>query len=379
MRRSALCCPGYTRNPYALDRVTAGSSGGTAAAVAANLGLIGLGTDTGNSIRGPSSHTALVGIRSTMGLTSRDGIIPLYFDRDVGGPMTRTVEDAVRVLDVIAGYDPADSVTIPAQERKATSYAAHLKREGLNGKRIGVLRQISNTTTTDSLVLVRFHQVIADLRRGGATVVDSVVIVELDTLRGALFCGRFKPDINNYLASLGTTAPVKSLDEILRSRRFHPSIELRLRDFQEFTSIDEDRACQQTRSNVPVFQAGVRKAMQQHQLDALIYPTWNNPPRRIGDLSSPHGNNSARISPPTGFPAITVPMGTVPAKLPDGAPPASRDPRLASVAPVSTPLPVGLQILGDAWTEPVLIEIAYAYEQLTKHRRPPPLFPEISR
>src|SRR5215472_12151847 len=102
--------PGYTRNPYALDRVPAGSSGGTAAAVAANFGAVGLGTDTGNSIRGPSSHTSLVGIRSTMGLTSRDGIVPLFLNRDIGGPMARTVADAVAVFDVIAGYDPADQV-----------------------------------------------------------------------------------------------------------------------------------------------------------------------------------------------------------------------------------------------------------------------------
>ncbi len=360
--------PGYTRNPYALDRVTAGSSGGTAAAVAANLGLVGLGTDTGNSIRGPAAHTALVGIRSTMGLTSRDGIVPLYADRDIGGPMSRTVEDAVRVFDVIAGYDPADSVTAPARERKAASYAAHLNADGLRGKRIGVLRQVSNTASTDSQVLARFNQAVADLRRGGATVIDSVVIAELDTLRGSLFCGRFKPDINAYLASLGPNAPVKSLEEIIRSRRFHASIELRLRDFQEFTSIEEDRNCQQARVNVPILQAGVRKVMQEQRLDALIYPTWNNPPRRIGDLSSPHGNNSARISPPTGFPAITVPIGAVNAEIPAEGPGGRRG-RTAEA------LPVGLQILGDAWSEPTLIEIAYAYEQLTRHRKAPALFP----
>lgn len=342
--------PGYTRNPYALDRVTAGSSGGTAAAVAANLGLIGLGTDTGNSIRGPSAHNALVGIRSTMGLTSRDGIIPLYADRDVGGPMTRTVEDAVRLFDVIAGYDPADPVTAPAQHLRPPSYLGSLKRDGLRGKRIGVLRQVSNTTTTDSQVLARFNQAIADLRRGGATLADSVTIAELDTLRGSLFCGRFKTDINAYLASLGDKAPVKSLEDIIRSRRFHPSIELRLRDFQTFTSIDEDNACRQARTNVPVLQTAVQKLLREQQLDALIYPTWNNPPRRIGDLNTPHGNNSPRISPPTGFPSITVPMGSV-----------------------ANQLPVGLQILGDAWSEPALIEIAYAYEQLTKHRQPPAL------
>jgi Asp-tRNA(Asn)/Glu-tRNA(Gln) amidotransferase A subunit family amidase len=127
--------PGYTRNPYALDRVTAGSSGGTAAAVAANFGAVGLGTDTGNSIRGPASHTSLVGIRSTMGLTSRDGIVPLFLDKDIGGPMARTMADAVAIFDVIAGYDPADKVTAASQGNRAASYLAFLDKDGVRGMR----------------------------------------------------------------------------------------------------------------------------------------------------------------------------------------------------------------------------------------------------
>src|SRR5213594_3656499 len=134
--------PGYTRNPYALDRVTAGSSGGTAAAVAASLGAVGLGTDTGNSIRGPSSHTSLVGIRSTMGLTSRDGIVPLFLDKDVGGPMARTVADAVAIFDAIAGYDPADSVTAASHGKRADSYMKFLDKDGVRGARLGVVRQL---------------------------------------------------------------------------------------------------------------------------------------------------------------------------------------------------------------------------------------------
>ena len=131
---------GITRNPYDLSRVPAGSSGGTAAAVAANLGVIGLGTDTGNSIRGPSSHNGLVGIRSTIGLTSRDGIIPLFLRNDIGGPMCRTVEDAVRVLEVIAGHDPQDPVTEDSVGRAEDSYLKFLDKDGLKGARIGVFR-----------------------------------------------------------------------------------------------------------------------------------------------------------------------------------------------------------------------------------------------
>ena len=160
--------PGYTRNPYALDRVTAGSSGGTAAAVAANFGAVGLGTDTGNSIRGPSSHTSLVGIRSTMGLTSRDGIVPLFLDKDIGGPMARTVADAVAIFDVIAGYDPADPVTAASQGKRADSYMKFLDKDGVRGTRLGVVRQLFTPPNTDPDVMKRMEQALADLRRLGA-------------------------------------------------------------------------------------------------------------------------------------------------------------------------------------------------------------------
>ncbi|MBI2073822.1 MAG: amidase [Gemmatimonadetes bacterium] len=348
--------PGYTRNPYALNRVTAGSSGGTAAAVAACFGTVGLGTDTGNSIRGPSSHNALVGIRSTMGLTSRAGIVPLYLDRDIGGPMARTVADAVAVFDVIAGYDPADPVTEAARTRKAPRYADFLVAEGLRGARIGVLRQLSNTETADPEVVQRFEQALADLKAAGAVVVESVIVPELDSIRGPLFCPRFKWDINVYLQHLGSGAPVKSLEAIIESRRFHPSIELRLRQMQDTpgASPEDNGDCRQAWANADHLKAGVRRVLAENRLDALVYPSWSNPARLIGDLNTPHGNNSPRISPPTGFPAITVPMGFVR----DG-------------------LPVGLQILGDAWSEPTLIRIAYGYEQATKHRRPPPPVPPL--
>jgi amidase len=159
--------PGYTRNPYALDRVPAGSSGGTAAAVAANFGAVGLGTDTGNSIRGPSSHTSLVGIRPTMGLTSRDGIVPVFLNRDVGGPMARTVADAVAVLDVIAGYDPADPVTASSQGKRPDSYLTFLDKDGLKGMRIGVLRQLFMAPDTDPEIFLGLT------KRHGAERVDA--------------------------------------------------------------------------------------------------------------------------------------------------------------------------------------------------------------
>ena len=165
--------PGYTRNPYALDRVTAGSSGGTAAAVAANFGAAGLGTDTGNSIRGPASHTSLVGIRSTMGLTSRDGIVPLFLDKDIGGPLARTVADAVAIFDVIAGYDPADQVTAASQGNRATSYLAFLDKDGVRGMRLGVVRQLFTPQNTDPEVMKRMEQALVELARLGAQIVGT--------------------------------------------------------------------------------------------------------------------------------------------------------------------------------------------------------------
>src|SRR5215467_2930011 len=175
--------PGYTRNPYALGRVTAGSSGGTAAAVAASFGLAGLGTDTGNSIRGPSSHQALAGIRSTMGLTSRSGVFPLNLLADIAGPMARTVEDAARIFQVIVGPDPNDPVTASAAAHLPQDYLASLDRNGLRGAAIGVLHQAYDRESADPEVVRVFLAAVEDLRRAGATIVDPANIDGLDALR----------------------------------------------------------------------------------------------------------------------------------------------------------------------------------------------------
>jgi amidase len=346
--------PGWTFNPYALNRVTAGSSGGTAAAVTANLGLVGLGSDTGNSIRGPSSHNSLVGIRSTQGLTSRDGVMPLFANRDIAGPMTRTVEDAVRILDVIAGTDPADPVTAEADAHRPASYMDFLVRD-LDGLRIGVAGQLAYTETAEPEILERFAEALGDLRGLGATVVEDFMIPDLDSLRRGLRCPRFRYDIDNYLASI-PDPPVHNLKEIEESGRVHVTVMPSVRRFLKFEgSPDTNEGCIRARAGEDTLRAAVRAAMARYDVDALVYPTWNNPPRLVGDLRSPHGNNSPILSPPTGFPAITVPMGFV------------WDP----------PLPAGLQIYGDAWSEPVLIRIAYAYEQATHRRRPPASAPPL--
>ena len=345
--------PGYSHNPYALDRVTAGSSGGTAAAVAASFGAVGLGTDTGNSIRGPSAHQALVGIRSTMGLTSRAGVIPLNAAADVAGPMTRTVADAVAVLDVVAGTDPADSVTAPADARRSASYASFLVRGALKGARIGILRQAYERPTLDAEVQRVFERAVADLRAQGAVIVEARVD-SLDAIqrRQQGGCNRFKADLERYFAARGPNAPVKTIDEILRSRKFHPTVEQRLRDAAQTTELPEASAGCQSRERVrAALRNAVVQMMDSLEIDAAIYPTWSNPPRLIGDLNTPHGDNSQLFSPSTGFPAITVPMGY------------TRDNRL----------PAGISFLGRPWSEGRLIQLVYDYEQSTRHRRAPAL------
>jgi Asp-tRNA(Asn)/Glu-tRNA(Gln) amidotransferase A subunit family amidase len=357
--------PGYTKNPYALDRVTAGSSGGTAAAVAANFGAIGLGSDTGNSIRGPSSHQALAGIRSTMGLTSRTGVVPLNLLADIAGPMTRTLEDAVAVLQVIAGPDPDDPVTVAdtpiarafsPRGRPSTipNYGTALKKDGLKGRRIGVLRQAYERDTTDAEIVKVFMAAVEAMKTAGAVIVDPAR-VDLEQARrpqGAATCGGFKYDINRWLAYHGDRVPVKNLAAIIQSRRFHPTVQRRLEQSQDGTENGPDTpACAAEAEYREQVRAAVLKTMETEKLDAFVYPTWSNPPRLIGDLNTPHGDNSQFFSPTTGFPSINVPMGYT----------------------RNDTLPAGITFFGRPWDEATLITLAYSYEQATGHRRRPSL------
>ena len=349
--------PGYTKNPYALDRVTAGSSGGTAAAVAADLGEVGLGTDTGNSVRGPSSHQALVGIRSTMGLTSRGGVVPLNLAADVAGPMARTVADAAAVLQVVAGEDPADSVTIGANAH-VRDYTAALRRDALHGARIGVLRQAYERPTTDSEIVRVFTTALGDLRSHGATVVETVTIPGLDDRLRAWTgsCNQFRSDLEHWLQRQGPGVPMHSLAQIIQSKRFHPTIQPRLEAAETDSISPNGPGCASREAFRSWLRSAVLATMDSLKLDALVYPTWSNPPRLIGDLNTPAGDNSQLFSPSTGFPAITVPMGY------------TRGDRL----------PAGLQLLGRPWSESTLIGLAYSYEQATHHRRAPSSAPRLT-
>ena len=344
--------PGYTRNPYDLAVTTAGSSGGTATAIAANFGTVGLGTDTGNSIRGPAAFLSLVGLRPTVGLVSRAGVVPLDPARDVTGPMTRTVADAALLLDVIAGDDPTDTMSARSQGHIPTGgYHTHLRADALRGARLGVLRQLSNTATADAEVLRRFDQALLALRSGGAVLIDPASVAGVDALaqRTPRECRPFRQALGRYLVSLGPNAPAHSLAEIVASGKVHPSLEDRFKMYRDAPEPETNPACRRAEQQVAQLREEVLRLLRDQQIDALVYPSWNNAPRLLGDLNTPDGSNGPRIASVIGFPAITVPMGFV---------------RNAT-------LPVGLEILGAEWSERRLIEIAYGYEWATHLRRPP--------
>ena len=350
---------GETRNPYNLNHVPAGSSGGTAAAVAANFGVAGLGSDTGNSIRGPSSHNALVGFRSTLGLTSRSGIVPLFLRNDVGGPMARSVGDATRILEVIAGYDPKDEVTRHSKGKIPSSYTQFLDADGLQGARIGVLRTLSENNV-DPQVHALFERAIDALNAAGADIVDPFVVADFDRLSQNQWCPMFRYDINRYLQSLGENAPVKNLAEIVDSGLYSDYVKEILEDFMSVSDamqVHEDGTpCSDPYSDKYrlAFRHAIEQVMNHHEVGAVIYPTWNNPPAKVGDFDGYQGDNSQIIAPHTGQPAFTVPMGFT-----------------------AEGLPAGLQFLGRMFDEPTLIKYTFAYEQATKHRKAPERFPKV--
>jgi amidase len=350
---------GVTRNPYDLARVPAGSSGGTAAAVAANLAEVGIGTDTGDSIRGPASHNDLVGIRPTIGLTSRDGIIPLNIAADVGGPLARTVADTAAMLTVLAGYDPADPVT-QLSIGHTHDYTQDLNPNALRGARIGVLRRYIDTATTDPEIKRLIDRAITDLKAQGAIIIDPFDIPNYTKLTDDLGCGNFRTDVNAWFTAHAPDAPVHSLQQVIDSGLYLPYIEHQIRRAAKPTPPAEARACPEPIPDTwhdakkTLLRKALLSAMDEQHLDVILYPTWSNAPRLVGDLKSPGGDNNQVLSPMTGFPAITVPMGFTHGTL-----------------------PAGLQLLGRAWSEGQLFGYAYAYEQATQHRKPPAAFGPI--
>ncbi|OXS77447.1 amidase family protein [Domibacillus enclensis] len=337
---------GQTLNPYDLTKFPGGSSGGTGAAVTSNFAAAGLGTDTGGSIRVPSSFNNLVGIRPTMGLASRDGIIPLALTQDVGGPIARTVEDAAVVLDAIAGYDEADPVTEESNGNIPESYTNYLDEDGLEGARIGVVRALFGE---DPDIIKATEQAIDDMELLGAEVID-VTIPNLDQIIAypSLSGFEFKFQLNDYLASLGENAPVTSLAEVIESGKYHPAMEASMKAREAKVSLENDPEYLNIIETRPaITKTSLMDVFDGQDVDALLYPTSALLPQNIENKSQGGGPNP-KLSPFSGYPAMSVPIGFS-----------------------ESGLPIGMELLGTEFSEPTLIKLAYSYQEGTDHRMAP--------
>src|SRR5438093_9551794 len=281
--------PGFTRNPYNTAYASGGSSGGTGVAIAANFGTVGLGTDTGGSVRAPSSINNLVGIGPTVGLVSRTGITPLDSQRDTAGPMARTVEDTARLLDVIVGADPADERTAGAETRIPSSYTAFLDMAGLRGTRIGVLRQVFKLQDgADVRVIDLFETAIADLRRAGADIVNDFVVPGLERFpRPPQTAARYKADWERFFAYEGPSFPVKTVAELRDApsgKGVHPLHAARVAEVAAITRTpEEDPETVQGRKDEQMYRDAFGAAMDAARIEALVFPVWTFPPKINGD------------------------------------------------------------------------------------------------
>jgi len=343
---------GQTKNPYILDRNPCGSSSGSGVAVSANLCMVAIGTETDGSIVCPSNNNGIVGLKPTVGLISRTGIIPISFTQDTPGPMGRTVEDVAICLGTMTGIDSADSKTLVSTGKFLTDYAKSLKNEGLRGKRIGIIKNSGEfSDKVDSLM----RHAIAFMASQGAE------LIEVEEPKGSeygdaefeVLLYEFKDGLNKYFKGLGDDAPVRNISELIE---FNKSDSIELRYFNQkilemadkkgdLSSVDYrkslDKMLKATREN------GIDKMMNSKNLDALIAPTGSPAWKTDLILGDHFIGGSSSLAAISGYPAITVPMGFI------------------------HNLPVGITFFGRAWSEPLLIEIAYSYEQGTKHRKAP--------
>ena len=343
---------GQTKNPYDITRNPCGSSAGSGASVSANLTMFAIGTETNGSIVCPSNANGIVGIKPTVGLLSRSGIIPISFTQDTPGPMARTVSDAAIALGAMVGVDEADSKTIASEGHYHTDYTPFLKLDGLKGKRLGFYRApVGRHFRVDSLM----YKTIEFLKAQGAEIVEidriNSVGVGGDSYQVLLY--EFKDGLNSYLESLGENAPVKSLEEL---------IEKTLADSVEMKYFDHDILVQAQKKGdlnskeykdalekmlVNMREKGIDKVMKEKNLDAFVSltggPAWKTD-LTLGDNFLTSSSSPAAMA---GYPNITLPMGYI-----DG-------------------LPVGINFFGIAWSEPTLLEIAYGFEQSSKVRKAP--------
>lgn len=349
---------GQVRNPYALDRNPCGSSSGTGSAIAANLAAIGVGTETDGSIVCPSNMTSLVGIKPTLGLVSRSGIIPIAHSQDTAGPMARTVEDAAILLGVLAGQDPRDPATA-APGRREADYRAALRPDALKGARIGVAREkfFGYSDAADRLA----EAAIARMKALGAVIVDPADIPNAgryDDSELEVLLYEFKAGLNAYLGALPPSAKVRSLADVIAFNEAHRDREmpffgqeLMLRAQQKGPLIDKAYRDALAKNHRLSRQAGIDAVLKKFRLDAIVAPT-GSPPWLTDLVNGDHyiGSSSTPAA-VAGYPSVTVPAG------------------------YAHGLPVGISFIGGAWTDARLIALAYAFEQGTKHRRPPSLRP----
>lgn len=344
---------GQTRNPYDLDVNPGGSSGGTAAAVAANFAAVGMGSDTCGSIRIPAAHNNLVGLRGTQGLVSRFGVVPLSHTYDICGPIARCVEDLAIVLDATAGFDPRDPQTAASRGHVPASYVTGLDSSNLQGVRFGMLSQAMIRDGDDEEVAAVVRDAANRCASLGAEVVE-LSRPDLDELVGGPFAGLrvlaedFKWDIGDYLAGF-PGAPVRSLDEIIRVGGYHECLEERLHASQSIS----DRGGTVYREELARSAALRRRLLtllSEEGLDALVYPTIRRLPVAIGVFAQ-EGSN-CRLSAKSGLPAISLPAGFS-----------------------SGGIPIGMELLGSAWSEAGLLRYASAIERRFQPRRPPGSLP----
>jgi amidase len=343
---------GQTKNPYVLDRNPCGSSSGSGVAVSANLCMIAIGTETNGSIVCPSNNNGIVGLKPTVGLISRSGIIPISFTQDTPGPMGRTVEDIAICLGALTGVDSSDSKTFNSKGNSHLNYTKYLKKDGLKGKRIGLMKEYMGfSDKVDALI----NQTVILLKQQGAEIIEVEPLKDhsFEDASFQVMLFEFKDGLNHYFAGLGNNAPVRSLKEL---------IALNLKDSIELNYFDQkilEQAEQKGSLASPEYKSALSKMMKstrkygidyllnKYKLDALMAPT-GSPAWKTDLINGDHFiGGSSSLAAISGYPSITVPMGFI------------------------KELPVGVSFFGKAWSEPVLLEIAYGYEQASKIRKAP--------
>jgi amidase len=353
---------GQAKNPYVLDRNPCGSSSGSGGAVSANLCALAVGTETDGSIVCPSSANGIVGIKPTVGLVSRAGIIPISHTQDTAGPMARTVRDAAIMLNVLAGIDPRDPATAASRSRGQIDYTRYLDANGLRGARIGIARKdfFGYSDVTDRLI----NAAIDTMKSQGAIIVDPANVETNSKLGDPEFevlLYEFKADLNSYLASLGPKAPVKTLADIIAFNEQHKDQEMpwfgqeiMIRAQAKGPLTEKKYLDALAKDNRLSRAEGIDATMTKHKLDAIVAPT-GGPAWPTDLLNGDHfGGGSSTPAAVAGYPNINVPAG------------------------FAHELPVGISFFGRAYSEPTLIKIAYAYEQASKNRKAPQFIPSLS-